>query len=167
MKLTKQEQDIVRRKFSKYCIEVLNGEALNYLEELDRLWEQEINFSDLGESILNQFCSYDEIPESDYFQIMGMEVPVRDEAISNALYRLPEKKRKIILMAYFLDMTEKEIKNHPEAEVTGGYLKQMDYDEKVKGWWKRLTDKDKNCIKSLPNFDPDIFKEITGIDVNW
>ena len=84
-------------------------EALNYLEELDRLWEQEINFSDLGESILNQFCSYDEIPESDYFQIMGMEVPVRDEAISNALYRLPEKKRKIILMAYFLDMTEKEI----------------------------------------------------------
>ena len=95
MKLTKQEQDIVRRKFSKYCIEVLNGEALNYLEELDRLWEQEINFSDLGESILNQFCSYDEIPESYYFQIMGMEVPVRDEAISNALYRLPEKKRKI------------------------------------------------------------------------
>ena len=73
------------------------------------LREQEINFSDLGESILNQFCSYDEIPESDYFQIMGMEVPVRDEAISNALYRLPEKKRKIILMAYFLDMTEKEI----------------------------------------------------------
>lgn len=85
MKLTKQEQDIVRRKFSKYCIEVLNGEALNYLEELDRLWEQEINFSDLGESILNQFCSYDEIPESDYFQIMGMEVPVRDEAISNSM----------------------------------------------------------------------------------
>ena len=55
MKLTKQEQDIVRRKFSKYCIEVLNGEALNYLEELDRLWEQEINFSDLGESILISF----------------------------------------------------------------------------------------------------------------
>ena len=68
---------------------------------------------------------------------------------------------------YLEDMTEKEIKNHPEAEVTGGYLKQMDCDEKVKGWWKSLTDKDKNCIKSLPNFDPDIFKEITGIDVNW
>ena len=66
---------------------------------------------------------------------------------------------------YLEDMTEKEIKNHPGAEVTGGYLKQMGCDEKVKGWWKRLTDKDKNCIKSLPNFDPDIFKEITGIDV--
>ena len=102
MKLTKQEQDIVRRKFSKYCIEVLNGEALNYLEELDRLWEQEINFSDLGESILNQFCSYDEIPESDYFQIMGMEVPVRDEAISNALYRLPEGQMSISVFLMFV-----------------------------------------------------------------
>ena len=68
---------------------------------------------------------------------------------------------------YLEGMTEEEIKEHPEAEVTGGYLKQMGCDEKVKGWWKNLTDKDKNCIKSLPNFDPDIFKEITGIDVNW
>lgn len=109
LRLTKQEQDIVRRKFGKYCIAVLNGEAQNYLEELDRLWEQEINFSDLREDVLNQLCSYNEYSETEYFQIMGMKVPVRDGAISDALYRLPEKKRKIILMAYFLDMTEKEI----------------------------------------------------------
>ena len=60
-------------------------------------------------SILDGFCSYDKFMEIRYFQIMGMEVPVKDEAISEALYRLPEKKRKIILMSYFLDMTEKEI----------------------------------------------------------
>lgn len=32
-------------------------------------------------------------------------------------------------------------------------------------WWDDLTDKEKGIIKSIPNFDPDIFKEITGIDV--
>ena len=116
MKLTKQEQDIVRRKFSKYCIEVLNGEALNYLEELDRLWEQEINFSDLGESILNQFCSYDEIPESDYFQIMGMEVPVRDEAISNALYRLPEGQMSISVFLMFVLIGVIHMRNRKKKE---------------------------------------------------
>lgn len=63
MKLTKQEQDIVRRKFCKYCIEVLKGEAQNYLEELDSLWEREINFSDLREDILNPFHFYDEYSE--------------------------------------------------------------------------------------------------------
>lgn len=109
MKLTKQEQDIVRRKFGKYCIKVLEGEALNYLAELDRLWEREVNFSNLPEDLLKQLCSYDEFHETSYFQVMDMEVAVKGESISDALYRLPEKKRIIILMAYFLDMTEKEI----------------------------------------------------------
>lgn len=59
-KLTKQEQDIVSRKFNKYCIKVLDGEALNYLDELDRLQEREINFSELRADILNQLCSYDD-----------------------------------------------------------------------------------------------------------
>lgn len=109
MELTKREQDIVRRKFGKYCIEVLNGEALNYLEELDKVWEREVDFSNLNEDVLNQLYSCEEFSDTDYFQIMGMEVPVENPDISDALRRLPEKKRMIILMAYFLDMTEKEI----------------------------------------------------------
>lgn len=32
-------------------------------------------------------------------------------------------------------------------------------------WWDDLTDREKGIIKSIPNFDPDIFKEITGIYV--
>ena len=109
MNLTRLEKAVVQRKFIRYCIKVLDGEALNYLDEKDKIWEREINFSELREEILDGFCSYDEFMEIRYFQIMGMEVPVKDEAISEALYRLPEKKRKIILMSYFLDMTEKEI----------------------------------------------------------
>ena len=85
---------VVQRKFIRYCIKVLDGEALNYLDEMDKIWEREINFSELREEILDGFCSYDEFMKIRYFQIMGMEVPVKDEAISEALYRLPEKKRK-------------------------------------------------------------------------
>lgn len=109
MNLTRLEKAVVQRKFIRYCIKVLDGEALNYLDEMDKIWEREINFSELREEILDGFCSYDEFMKIRYFQIMGMEVPVKDEAISEALHRLPEKKRKIILMSYFLDMTEKEI----------------------------------------------------------
>lgn len=32
-------------------------------------------------------------------------------------------------------------------------------------WWDALIDKEKKAILELPNFDKDIFKEITGIDV--
>ena len=33
-------------------------------------------------------------------------------------------------------------------------------------WWNRLEDTDKQIILDIPNFDREIFKEITGIDVN-
>ena len=46
MKLNRQEKEIVRRKFCTYCIKVLHGEALNYLDELDRQREREVIFSE-------------------------------------------------------------------------------------------------------------------------
>ena len=47
MKLNRQEKEIVRRKFCAYCIKVLHGEALNYLDELERQRKREVNFSEL------------------------------------------------------------------------------------------------------------------------
>lgn len=67
------------------------------------------------------------------------------------------------------DMTDAEKKQHPEYETTGGYLKELseaDLSEKRQKWWDELADECKECIKSIPNFDSEIFKEITGIDVN-
>ena len=61
-------------------------------------------------------------------------------------------------------MTDEEKTAHPEANVTCGYLKKMDGD--VQKWWNELGEDDKNEIKSLPNFDADIFRQCTGIDIN-
>ncbi|EOS39029.1 sigma-70 family RNA polymerase sigma factor [Lachnospiraceae bacterium M18-1] len=112
MKLTKQEQDIVRRKFCKYCIKVMEGEALYYLRQLDRQQQKEVCFSELTPEQRNQLSAYDDLLEINYFQVMNTDVPVRDEDISNALKKLPERKRMIILMAFFLDMTEQEIADY-------------------------------------------------------
>ena len=32
-------------------------------------------------------------------------------------------------------------------------------------WWSKLTEKNKKIIQEIPNFDPEIFFDITGIDV--
>ena len=64
-------------------------------------------------------------------------------------------------------MTEEEKEQHPEYETTGGYLKKYDKSERNQIWWDSLSDYEKNVIKSLPNFDAEIFKEITGIDVYY
>lgn len=61
--------------------------------------------------------------------------------------------------------TDKEKKNHPECSVTGGFLEYIENETKRQMWWNKLSDIDKDAVMSLPNFDKDIFKEITGIDV--
>ena len=69
-------------------------------------------FSDLTAEQQNQLSAYDDLLEINYFQVMDKDVPVRDEDISDALKKLPERKRMIILMAFFLDMTEQEIADY-------------------------------------------------------
>lgn len=63
------------------------------------------------------------------------------------------------------NMTDEEKAAHPEAETTGGYLKERDTSECGLIWWRGLSDDEKAIIKAIPNFDAEIFKEITGIDV--
>ena len=64
------------------------------------------------------------------------------------------------------DMTNKEKAEHPEAETTGGYLKELDNSECALIWWRELKDSQKAIITAIPNFDKAVFKEITGIDVD-
>ena len=47
----------------------------------------------------------------------------------------------------------------------GGELITIPYKEACANWWASLSEKDKAIIKTIPNFDANIFAEITGIDV--
>ena len=67
---------------------------------------------------------------------------------------------------WFDSMTDEEKAAHPEAETTGGYLKERTMADNARKWWAGLSANDRNIIFSLPNFDAEIFKEITGIDVD-
>ena len=72
----------------------------------------------------------------------------------------------ILEWVYLSDMTDEEKAAHPEAETTGGYLKELDNSECAVIWWRSLGQRQKNVIMAIPNFDKAIFKEITGIDVD-
>lgn len=63
------------------------------------------------------------------------------------------------------DMTEEEKTVQPTYRATGGYLKTLDESECGQLWWNNLDQEDKDIIWAIPNFDPDIFFECTGIKV--
>ena len=44
-------------------------------------------------------------------------------------------------------------------------LKCRSYKDACAIWWSKLTEKNKKIIQEIPNFDPEIFFDITGIDV--
>lgn len=54
------------------------------------------------------------------------------------------------------------IKSLPKIELN---LKQNNYEDAWAAWWKSAEQSDKNKILELPHFNKDIFKGITGIDV--
>ena len=84
---------------------------------------------------------------------------------SDARYLLNQIPGDVLEYVWFEDMTDEERAEHPEAEVTGGYLKESHDSKTVQDWWDTLSEGQKKIIKSLPNFDAEIFKEITGIEV--
>ena len=62
---------------------------------------------------------------------------------------------------YWINMTAEEKDKHPQANITGGYLKTYDYKEA----WSKCPQEVIEKIRKLKNFDARVFKEITGIDI--
>ncbi|HBF9404235.1 hypothetical protein KWX92_01070 [Clostridioides difficile] len=75
------------------------------------------------------------------------------------------KNSNLMEWVYAKNMSEEEKKNNPKYETVGGYLKVFTFEEMCKNMWNSLTDEEKKVIMEIPNFDRDIFKEITGIEV--
>ena len=90
----------------------------------------------------------------------------RDWLNSEARYLMNQIQGDILEWVYLSDMTDEEKAAHPEAETTGGYLKELDNSECAVIWWRSLNQRQKDVIMAIPNFDKAIFKEITGIDVD-
>ncbi|MDD3049752.1 MAG: hypothetical protein PHR06_01250 [Candidatus Cloacimonetes bacterium] len=63
------------------------------------------------------------------------------------------------------DMTDIEKAEHTEHETTVGYLKIRDNTDCCTEWWNGLSERNKNIVRSIPNFDLDKFFKITGIRI--
>lgn len=73
--------------------------------------------------------------------------------------------RNPLILNEWICYTDEERKADKDKDLIGGYLKTYTYKEACKNWWNKYTDKEKAVIMSMPNFDKDKFKQITGIEV--
>ena len=85
---------------------------------------------------------------------------------SDARYLLNQIPKDVVEWVYEEDMTDEEKAAHPTYETTGGYLKVLDESECGQLWWGSLSDRRKDIIRAIPNFDSDIFFQCTGVRVD-
>ncbi len=106
----KQYEIHKQHTFDCYCKKILKNEACNIQKEYARRRSKEISFDELSAKELESLSAMDEYFAEEYvFSILDGKISVKNEQLAKALQSLPERKRDIILLSYFLDMTDKEI----------------------------------------------------------
>ena len=83
----------------------------------------------------------------------------RDSEYYDALISSPFK------LTEWIEYTDKEKKEDINKAMMGGYLKKYTYKDACKNWWNNMTKENKKIILSIPNFDKDVFENITGIKI--
>jgi len=99
-----------QRVFDCFCKKVLKNEARDYYDEVKRLRGKEISFSEFSEYELELLSATDKyFTTEQIFNVLGNDVIVKNESIAEALRNLPERKRDIILLSYFLELSDGKI----------------------------------------------------------
>lgn len=123
------------------------------------------NSGDWNECNFSNGC-FNTIEQKIYLFNKPSEWTYRDWKNSTACAILSRMPNNVLVYVTWENMTNEEKNAHPEAKTTGGYLKKLDNPESRIIWWRGLSDEQKAVITAIPNFDKEIFKKITGIDID-
>ena len=105
-----QFEETIRHQFDRICKLALKGEKIDYIRHMEYLHKNEVMISELSQEELNQLFVQDEYDlESFRFQVLNYDIEVKDSLIAEALTLVTKKKRDVILLSYFMGMSDAEI----------------------------------------------------------
>lgn len=136
----------VQNQFGGFCTRVLKNEANRILNEYARQRDREKSLDDLTPDELAGAATYDNYFQDEFvFEVLGRKIIVVGDLLAEALAQLPENKRDIILLSYFLGMTDREISERLSvvrqtiSKRRGGILKELrEYLEKEGLEWPEM-----------------------------
>ena len=100
----------IQNQFGGFCTRVLKNEARYIQREYARRRNMEKSLDDLTTSELEQTAMMDKyFMDEHVFEAHGFPVVVTGNLLAEALAQLPEDKRDVILLSYFLGMKDREI----------------------------------------------------------
>ena len=113
MRYSEQLMEHIEYAFHAFCKIVLRHEAMNAWRDLKRKMEREISLDYLMSeryfepSVMDSYFEKQDKPT--VFLVLGKEVIADDERLARALSRLPELRREVMLLYYFVGYRDEAI----------------------------------------------------------
>jgi RNA polymerase sigma factor (sigma-70 family) len=110
MSLSPSDKRRIEMQFDHFCKTVLSNEMRNIKKHNYYLQRNEKTFSELTEAEYNRLSLTDEYKCFKHLiKAAGCLLEIRDERLFDALCKLPEHKRDILIFSYWMGMNDKDI----------------------------------------------------------
>ena len=114
MKNSKKSEQRIQNQFGAFCTRVLKNETRYIQRELGNKAIKEKSYDELSKKDLYELAAYDSYFDGEHsFDVQRKEIVVKGDmlvaALAAALEKLPADKRNIILLSYFMEMTDREV----------------------------------------------------------
>ena len=104
------EEQAISRSFDCFCKVCIRNEWISYLREQKKIEEREVSIDAANKKYPGLFRIEDTYPsDSTVYEVRGIEILVQDIKLADALSRLSEYNRNVILMSFFLEENCEEI----------------------------------------------------------
>lgn len=104
------DETTIRHQFDCLCKKVLRHEVIDHQRQRNCRLKHEILLSELSVNEMDRLFLMDQYSVDNYiFQVLGYNIEVKDILLAEALQSLSERKRNVVLLYYYMDMTDAEI----------------------------------------------------------
>lgn len=115
MSYSEEYKEHIKYMFAAFCKVVLRNAAFTAYRDFGRKQKREVSLDYLmSETPFEPFTTdsyFEQYDKPTVFVVQGQEVIVASERLSNALCKLPEQRRVVLLMYFFLGYTDVKIGN--------------------------------------------------------
>lgn len=100
----------VQHQYDYICCRALQGEAKNYYNQIKKQREKEVLFGEMSDTEMNKLCVEDQYKvEKNQLTVFEFEIEITNDLLEEALKHLTKRKRDVILLSFFEEMSDVEI----------------------------------------------------------
>ena len=141
MRYSEQFKEHIEYTFNAFCKTVLRNAAINAYRDMKREQKREVSLNYLmSETSFEPFTMdiyFEQYDKPTVFIVQSHEIIIVNERLAIALSRLPEQRRVVLLMYFFLGYTDTKIGNeYGRSRITANYWKLAALKQLKKEWEK-------------------------------